>query len=113
MEKLSVKLQKLILWVSSYVSILAILLSGGYALRCSQNEEIKKTAVQAFVVKAIFIGISAFLSLLDYFIIRICLVTDFSRASSILTALASIAEIVTYAVMVILTLTQKETAKAE
>ena len=112
MEKLSVKLQKLILWVSSYVNILAILLSGGYVLYCSQNEEVKKTAVQAFLVKAVFIGIFAFLALLNYFLAQICLI-NFVRAYSILTALASIAEIVTYVVMVILTLTQKESAKTE
>ena len=108
MEKLSTKMQKLILWVTSYTSIVALVLCGGYVLCRSEDKEVKKTAVQAFIVNAIFLGISAFLSLLYYLLVTLCHVNGYASANNILTALVAMARIIVYAVMVIMLLVKKE-----
>ena len=108
MEKLNTRMQKIILWVTSYASIVALVLCGGYVLCRSEDKEVKKTAVQAFIVNAIFLGISAFLSLLSYLLVSLCHVGDYVSANSILTALVAIARIIVYAVMVIMLFVKKE-----
>ena len=58
MEKLSVKMQKMILWITSFTNIVAFVLCGGYILRFGADEDVKKTAVHAFVLNAIFLIIN-------------------------------------------------------
>ena len=58
MEKLSVKMQKMILWITSFTNIIALVLCGGYILRFGTDEDVKKTAIHAFVLNAIFIVIN-------------------------------------------------------
>ena len=64
MEKLSVKMQKMILWITSYANIIALVLCGGYILRFGEDEGVKKTAVKAFIVNAVFIVINMILQLI-------------------------------------------------
>ena len=53
----------LFIWLSGYLSIIAFALVGGYAIVKSEEEELKKTAKQAFVVTLIFTLIEMFFSL--------------------------------------------------
>ena len=53
----------LFIWLSGYLSIIAFALVGGYAIVKSEEEELKKTAKQAFVVTLIFTLLSMFFSL--------------------------------------------------
>lgn len=53
----------LLIWACGYLSIIAFAIVGGYAIVKSDDEELKKTAKQAFIVTLIFTAISLFLTL--------------------------------------------------
>ena len=100
MENLSVKMQKLILWVSSYANILAILLSGGYILRFGKNEEVKKTAIDAFLANAVFLCISMILQVTNGVAIDLI---NFSSAELLvaLTLIFNLVKIIFYLIKII------------
>ena len=52
MEKLNSKWQKLILWLTGYLNIIAFVLGGGFVYLKTQDEKVKKSAktVLAFVI---------------------------------------------------------------
>lgn len=53
----------LFIWLSGYLNIIAFALVGGYAIVKSEEEDLKKTAKQAFIVTLIFTLISMFFSI--------------------------------------------------
>ncbi len=106
----SMKWKKVLIWFSGYISFLAFALVGGYTLVKSEDEELKKTAKQTFIVVLIFAAISALLSLFH----NVCGLSDkyYSSAEygaySILSKLVAIAQVIVYAVFVVTTLVKTE-----
>ncbi len=110
MNTWSKKWKQILIWFSGYVSFLAFAIVGGYTIVKSEDEDLKKTAKQTFIVTLIFTAVSALLSLLNY-------VGGFSDnyyssslydMYSILTKIIGIAQITVYAVFIIMTLVQKD-----
>ena len=106
------KWKTLLLWMSSYLSIVAYALVGGYVIVKNEDEDLKKTAKIALVITMIFSGLSALLSL--YSQIASFSNNYYSSAAydfySVCSSLVSIAKIVVYAVFVIMELVKKEDA---
>ncbi len=106
----SMKWKKVLIWFSGYISFLAFALVGGYAIVKSENEELKKTAKQTFIVVLIFAAVNAFFALFS----NICGMSDnyYSSAAydiySIGTKLVSIAQVIVYAVFIVMTLVKKD-----
>ena len=101
----SQKWKKALIWVSGYVSFLCFALVGGYAFLKSEDEELKKTSKMVFFISLIFMALSAFMSIINNFGSMgnnwySSALYDFY---SVCTKLISIAQIITYAVFVILT----------
>ncbi len=110
MSAWSKKWKQILIWFSGYVSFIAFAIIGGYTIVKSDDEDLKKTAKQTFIVTLIFTAVSALLALLNY-------VGGFSdnyyssalyEMYSILTRIISIAQIIVYAIFIILTLAQKD-----
>lgn len=117
MEKLSVKMQKMILWITSYANMIALVLCGGYILRFGEDERVKKTAVKAFIVNAIFIVINNMI-----LPIVILIVDEFGSASLArmfdtnngqIVIFLLVVKIVIYAVAMIRTLCEKNESTEE
>ncbi len=105
----SKKWKQVLVWFSGYVGFLAFALVGGYAI-VKEDDEVKKTAKQTFLVVLIFAGISALLALLNH-------VGGFSDNYynsalydfySTMQKLVSIAQTVVYAIFIPMTLFKKE-----
>ncbi len=106
----SKKWKQVLIWLSGYVSFIAFALLGGYAIVKSEDEDLKKTAKQTFIVMLIFTAFSALFALLNYvggFMDNYYSSTLYD-VYSILTRILSIAQIITYAIFVIMTLAKKE-----
>ena len=54
MQKLSSKWQKIILWLTGYLNIIAFVITGGYFYNKTQDEDVKKTAKTVFVLLVFF-----------------------------------------------------------
>ncbi len=115
-EAWSLKWKKVLILFSGYVSFLAFALVGGYTVVKCEDEELKKTAKQTFLLVLLFAAISAVLSIFNY----VGGFSDkyYSSAAydfySILSKLVSIAQIIVYGLLIIFTLTKKdEPPKAE
>lgn len=57
MKNLSLKWQKLIVWLTGYLSIIAFVIAGGYLYKNSEHEEIKTSAKVTLFVTAVFTAI--------------------------------------------------------
>lgn len=95
--------KSLFIWVSAYLSIIAFAVVGGYAVVKSEDEELKKTAKQAFIITVIFTAISMFLSIYSsiggmfdgYYM------SDAYTVCDIMNKLSSIAKIVVFAIFAV------------
>ncbi len=110
----SKKWKELLIWFSGYFSFIAFAIVGGYTIIKGENEDLKKTAKQVFIVTLIFTAISAFFSLYSY-----CLGL-FNVSSSgayefanICSQIVAIAKIIVYAVYMVLAFLQKETPQID
>ncbi len=108
----SKKWKQVLIWFSGYISFLAFAIVGGYTIVKSEDEELKKTAKQTFIVVLIFAAINAAMALFNY-------VGGFSDNwysssaydfYSTLSKLVSIASIVVYGIFIVWTLLKKENA---
>lgn len=94
---------KVILWLSSYLNVIAFVLTGGYVWLKSDNENLKKETKKVFIVALVFLCIDAFLSIYYAFMTMGNTYSmdayDFYR---VLSKLVVIGKIVTYAVCAIL-----------
>lgn len=54
MKNLSVRWQKLIVWLTGYLNIIAFVIAGGYLFEKTEHEEVKSSAKTAFIVTAAF-----------------------------------------------------------
>lgn len=90
----------LLIWASGYLSFIAYAVVGGYTIVKSDDEELKKTAKQAFIVTLIFTAISMFLSLYNNFggMADNYYTSAGYQVYSILLQLTNIAKIVVYVV---------------
>ncbi len=105
----SQKWKKVLIWFSGYISFLAFALVGGYTVVKVEDEELKKTAKQTFLVVLLFAAISAALSIFNY----ICGFMDSYPPTayeiySTLSRIVSLAQIGTYAFFIIKTLVSKD-----
>ncbi len=66
MKNLSAKWQKLIIWLTGYVNIVAFILGGGYVFLKTEDKDVKKSAKIALVVVAIFTAIDLVFTFLGY-----------------------------------------------
>ncbi len=57
MKGLSVKWQKLIVWLTGYVNIVAFVIAGGYLFKNTESEDVKRSAKLALIVTAIFTAV--------------------------------------------------------
>ncbi len=57
MKGLSTKIQKLVLWLTGYTSIIAFVLAGGYIYKNTDDEDIKESAKHVLLTYAIFTGL--------------------------------------------------------
>ncbi len=107
------KWQKCLIWFSSYFSFVAFALIGGYTILKSENEELKKTTKTSFIICLIFASLSAFLSLFSNF----AGMSDKYYGSvaysfyDIFSRLVSVAEIIVYAVIIVMELVKPESEK--
>lgn len=54
MKNLSVRWQKLIVWLTGYLNIIAFVIAGGYLFEKTEHQEVKNSAKTAFIVTAVF-----------------------------------------------------------
>ena len=66
MKGLSVKWQKLIVWLTGYVNIIAFVIAGGYLFKNTEHEDVKRSAKVALIVTAIFTAIEALCLFMSY-----------------------------------------------
>ncbi len=106
----SQKWKKVLIWFSGYISFLAFALIGGYTIVKTEDEELKKTAKQTFIVVLFFAALSAVLAIFNH----VCGFSDKYYSSvaydvySILSKVVSIIQIAVYAFFIIKTLAEKE-----
>lgn len=67
MKGLSDKWQKLILWLTGYLNIIAFVIAGGYFYAKTESESVKKSAKTVFVFVLLFTLISIATSILSNF----------------------------------------------
>ena len=66
MKNLSVRWQKLIVWLTGYLSIIAFVVAGGYIHQKTEHDEVRSSAKIALFVTAIFTGLDMIRYLLQY-----------------------------------------------
>ena len=101
MEKNHANLLRLLLWVSSYLNLLAFVLFGGYVYLKSGREDLRRECrrVTGFIV--IFAAAGSLLSLLGYLNGLFGYSADMQNVLNFLSSLLSAVRIVTYAVFAI------------
>lgn len=101
MEKINVSLMRLLLWVSSYLNLLAFVLFGGYVYLKSGREDLRRECRRVTGVIVIFAAAGALLSLLGYLNGLFGYSADMQNVLNFLGNLLSVVRIVTYAVFAI------------
>ncbi len=66
MKNLSSRWQKLIVWLTGYLSIIAFVIAGGYLYKNTEHEEVKTSAKVALFVTAIFTAIDILRMIIQY-----------------------------------------------
>lgn len=66
MKNLSVRWQKLIVWLTGYLNIIAFVIAGGYLYQKTEHEEVKSSAKIALIVTAIFTAIDILRLFIQY-----------------------------------------------
>lgn len=104
MNKLSLKMQKLIIWLTAYLDIVAFVLAGGYIYLKTEEEDAKSSAKTALIAYACFAAITALrsviyniLSVADASYNTLAVLTDIGTVISIL-------RVVVFAVFLVLDL---------
>lgn len=104
------KWKKVLIWFSGYFSLIAYAIVGGYVIVKSEDKELKKTAKIALVVSLIWAAVSAFLTIF-YSCLSMSSGVAYNGAYDayvIMRAVFDILKIVTYAVIILITLFKKE-----
>ncbi len=107
----SKKWKEILIWLSGFFGFLTFALVGGYVIVKGEDEDLKKTTKQCFFVFLIFTAITAFFSLFN----AIAGMSDsYGYGSSaykfytVMTNLVTVAQIITYAVFIVLAIVKKE-----
>lgn len=90
MQKLSSKWQKIILWLTGYLNIIAFVITGGYFYNKTQDEDVKKTAKTVFVLLVFF----AALDILRMILNNIFYVADSYEAYNAMNAMTDVSFII-------------------
>ncbi len=114
-SKWSKKWKSIFIWASAYISYIAFALVGGYTIVKTDDEELKKETKKALIVVLIFAAISAFLSV--FYAIMSMKDNYYSSGAydfyNVMTSLKNIANIVTFAVFIILQFFKKDNTQSE
>ena len=103
MKNLSATWQKLILWLTGYVSIVAFILAGGYFYKNTEDKKVKTTAKVVLVLTAVFTALGIVVSILNN-IATIADNYDIMNTASTMSAIFSLVKIVTFVTLFILDL---------
>lgn len=57
MKGLSLRWQKVVVWLTGYLNIVAFIIAGGYFYQKTEHEEVKRSAIIALFVTAVFTAI--------------------------------------------------------
>ncbi len=109
-EKWTAKWKKVLIWLSSYLSIIAYALVGGYFIVKNEDESCKKTAKKALVVTLIFTALGILLTLFSGIggMTDNWYSSDAYKFCNIFEALIAIAKAVTYCAIILVVLFSKE-----
>ncbi len=104
------KLKKVFVLLSGYLSFIAFAVVGGYVFIKSENEELKKTAKLTLIITLIFTAISAVLLIYNHFggFFSGYYGSTAYDVYKIISGIVAIAEIIVYAVLIIIELVKKD-----
>lgn len=102
MKGLSAKWQKLIVWLTGYVNIIAFVVAGGYLFKNTEHEEVKRSAKVSFIVTAIFTAIEVLCLFMQYCVYLAGSSTTWINKT---TWVVELIKIVVFAVMLIVDMT--------
>lgn len=107
---MSEKLKKVFILLSGYLSFIAFAIVGGYVLIKSDSEELKKTAKLTLILTLIFTAINAVFLIYNHFggFFGGYYSSTAYDIYSIIMGIVAIAEIIVYAVLIIMVLVKKE-----
>ncbi len=113
--KVNTTIGKILLWVSSYVSVLVFTLTGGYVWLKSDNEELKQETKKVLAIALIFVALDAIM-LIWYTCYNLFELSY--RPYSVATTLINLARLITYVVFIVMAIvkpssTKEETTQAE
>lgn len=102
MKNLSVRWQKLIVWLTGYLNIIAFVIAGGYLFEKTEHQEVKSSAKTAFIVTAVFTAMD-----MVHLIIYYCynLASDSASWLSTFSWVISLVKIVVFVVLFIVDIT--------
>ncbi len=98
MKNLSLRWQKLIVWLCGWGSLIGLVVAGGYFYQKSEDEDIRHSVKWAVAVTAIFTGLSMLVSLVNY-ILSAASVYDPNYTMNTISYCISIIKILVYAVL--------------
>ncbi len=109
------KFKKVFILLSGYLSFIAFAIVGGYVFVKSDSEELKKTAKLTLIVTLIFTAISAVLLIYNHFgnFFGGYYGSTAYDVYSIITGIVAIAEIIVYAVLIVMVLVKKDNEASE
>ena len=109
------KFKKIFILLSGYLSFIAFAIVGGYVFVKSDSEELKKTAKLTLIVTLIFTAISAVLLIYNHFgnFFGGYYGSTAYDVYSIITGIVAIAEIIVYAVLIVMVLVKKDNEASE
>lgn len=102
MKNLSVRWQKLIVWLTGYLNIIAFVIAGGYLFEKTEHQEVRNSAKIAFFVTAVFTAVE-----MVHLIILYCynLASDSARWLSIFAWVIALVKIIVFVVLFIVDIT--------
>ncbi len=102
MKNLSVKWQKLIVWLTGYLNIIAFVIAGGYLFKNTENDEVRTSAKVALIATAVFTAIE-----IAYVFIQncVCLAREAGSWLNTLGWVISLVKIVVFVILFIVDMT--------
>ena len=95
--------KRVLIWACGYVSLIAFAITGGYAIIKCEDEEIRRTAKNCFIVTLIFLAVEAVITILTY-ILGLTSSVGFSIALQWINLLFFLAKAAVYAAVIIMIL---------
>lgn len=95
--------KRVLIWACGYVSLIAFAITGGYAIIKCEDEEIRRTAKNCFIVTLIFLAVEAVITILTY-ILGLTSSVGFSIALQWINLLFFLAKAAVYAAVIVMIL---------